>query len=42
MSDASFAVLMFCGFTAFILFSIGYLVGAWHTLRELRRNDDEW
>ena len=41
MSDTPIAWLAFCGFAAFILFSTGYLVGAWNTLRELRRNDDE-
>lgn len=41
MSDASFAVLVFCSFFAVILFSVGYLVGAWHTLRTIRRTDDE-
>lgn len=41
MSDASFAVVLFFGSVAFILFASGYLIGAWHTLRDLRRNDDE-
>jgi hypothetical protein len=41
MSDAAFTVLVFCGFTAFFLFSIGYLIGAWHTLYTIRRHDNE-
>ena len=41
MSDATFAVLVFFGFAAFFLFACGYLVGAWHTLNTIRRNDDD-
>lgn len=41
MSDLPIAFLAFIAFQAFCLFAFGYLVGAWNTLRELRRHDDD-
>lgn len=40
MSDLPIAWLAFCGFAAFILFSIGYLVGAWNTPRDINQEID--
>lgn len=41
MSDLPVAWILFCAFAAFCLFAFGYLVGAWHTLRDIGRDDDE-
>ena len=41
MSDLPIAFLAFLAFQAFVLFSFGYLVGAWRTLRHIGRDDDD-
>ena len=41
MSDLPIAFIAFIAFQAFCLFAFGYLVGAWNTLRDIGRDDDE-
>lgn len=41
MSDTPIAFIAFLAFQAFCLFAFGYLVGAWHTLRQLGKDDDD-
>lgn len=40
MSDLPIAFLAFLAFQAFVLFSFGYLVGAWNTLRDINQEID--
>lgn len=41
MSDIPIAFIAFLAFQAFVLFAFGYLIGAWHTLRDIKGDDDE-
>lgn len=43
MSDLPIAWIFFCGFCAFGLFALGYLVGlgASQTIRDIGRDDDD-